>query len=503
MILITYNVRQTNSFDRLKPAYPAAATLSRFRRDVPLEIAANPGLKMAVYPKITIARSVGYRAQNNIADVRTVQERLNLLLDASRAPLVEDGYYGSLTKAMIGLFQSEVLGFVNPDQRVDPVGPTITAMNDPASKQKWQVKGRPPKPQPPKNDPVPIKPPDDPADMPKIAVLGPVDGTMGFDSFPPAKQVIGPAFIDSPPKRDGAWIMVPEKSTRSIRLGIDPEVPVQIWNKAIDEKGFVYEAFTGKPLLKASIDGTKLVIKGLQGVGRANCPLDIFQNGKHVRVYVSVKPRRVISVFAFHVQQGPLLKPRVSSGELKQAFEVANREIMIPQSNIELKLIGENTLSHKDIGHKLGRVVVDDNSNSKRDETKYLRPFMKQQVFPQPAGALPAKTVNMFIVRNIGTERGRRTKVLGNMEIETGMCMMDDRSFGSHTLTRGFGMALAHEVGHLLLGHMYSKHENTAHNPFPDALMYPALLGGTKLYRAEVEVMNPTSNFIPLFRRPS
>ncbi|TYC49409.1 hypothetical protein FMN50_25555 [Rhodobacterales bacterium] len=136
----------------------------------------------------------------------------------------------------------------------------------------------------------------------------------------------------------------------------------------------------------------------------------------------------------------------------------------------------------------------------KKDEIQFLRPFMKSQVFPQPAGAAPTKTVNMFIVRKIDNGKPH---TLGNMDIETGMCMMDDRSFGRHTLPRPFGIALAHEVGHLLIRKLYAKNDHSFHNPFPDALMFPALLGGTKLYRAEVEIMNPTAGFIPLFRRPS
>ncbi|MCR9060617.1 MAG: peptidoglycan-binding protein, partial [Rhodobacteraceae bacterium] len=75
---------------------------------------------MSTLPKIQIDRSVGHRAQNNIADVRKVQIQLNLLLDPGRTSLVEDGFYGPNTKEMIGDFQSKVLGFQFPDHRVDP-----------------------------------------------------------------------------------------------------------------------------------------------------------------------------------------------------------------------------------------------------------------------------------------------------------------------------------------------------------------------------------------------
>ncbi|WP_299815724.1 hypothetical protein [uncultured Roseibium sp.] len=458
---------------------------------------------MSSLPKISIARSVGFRAQNNIADVRTVQKRLNLLLDPSRTPLVEDGFHGPLTKGMIGDFQSKVLGFMNPDQRVDPVGPTLSALNDAASEAKWKVAPVTPKPVPPKDNPDKPTPdkPADPSGMPKIPVFGPTDGSPGFDGFPAPSQVLGPLQVKISPARDGAWIMVPEGSERSIRIGIDPDSPVRIAGKGVDEEGYAC-SFTKERLLRAVIKGQCLVIKGLNSC--KDCKLDLFQNGKHLRVYVSVKPRRIVPIFAFHVEHGPGLKSRVSSGELRTVFKIANSEVLIPQCNVELRLLGDELLSHKDIGRHLGFVVRSDSYENKRDEFKYLKPFAKERAFPQPSGADHIKTVNVFIVREMVStqKKGERpTKANGLMDYDTGMCLLDDRSYRKTTHINSIARTLSHEVGHLLIQQLYTHNADIvqphAHNPYDDALMYPGGLGN-KLYRVEVEAMNPTS-----FRPPS
>ncbi|MEP1157735.1 hypothetical protein [Roseibium sp.] len=455
---------------------------------------------MSNLPRVSIARSVGYRGQNNIADVRTVQERLNLLLDPSRTPLVEDGFHGPLTKGLIGDFQSKVLGFMNPDQRVDPVGPTLSALNDAASAAKWKGAPVTPKPVQPKDNPKPDKPVD-PSGMPKIPVFGPTDGHLGFDSFPAPSQVLGPLQVKFPPERDGAWIMVPEGSERSLRIGIDPDSPVRIAGKGVDEDGYA-RAFSNERLIRAVIKGQCLVIKGLNSC--KDCMLDLFQNGKHLRVYVSVKPRRIVPIFAFYVQHGPGLKSRVSSGELRTVLKIANSEILIPQCNVELRLLGDELLSHKEIGRHLGFVVREDVFKEKKDEFKYLKPFAKDRMFPQPAGADHVMTVNVFIVREIvsAQKKGERPmKVNGLMSYNTGMCLLDDRSYGKTTHIKSIARTLSHEIGHLLIQQLYTHNADmvqpNAHNPYDDALMFSGGLGN-KLYRVEVEAMNPTS-----FRPPS
>ena len=451
---------------------------------------------MVAMPEIRIGRSVGYRGQNNIADVRTVQERLNLLLDETRVPLVEDGFYGSFTKAMIGDFQSNVVGFFNPDERVDPNGKTLSALNDPASREKWKanpVSPVPPKPVDPKTDPP--EPPVDPSSMPKIPIYGALDGTRGFDTYPPPSQVLGPLQVKMQPQRDGAWIMVPEGGERTIVLGIDAGAPVKIRSKMIDDQGRV--SVPGrKTVFKASIEDQSLVIKGLKPC--KDCKLDLFQDGKHARVYVSVKPRRIVPVFAFYVEHGPGLKCRVSPDELRMVFQIANREILEPQCNVELRLMGDTFLSHKEIGRHLGFVVREDTVNTKKDEWKYLSPFMRKQQFPQSSSALQVKTVNLFIVRQLASfQEGdeRPVKARGAMRSNTGMCVIEDQSFGKKTRVAGIAHTLCHEVGHLLIEDLYKQTEGVGeHNPYRDALMYRAG-SGNKLYRVEIEAMNPTKSY--------
>ena len=77
-----------------------------------------------------IAKSVGVGGKNNKADVRVVQVLLNNFTTGLGLPaLITDGDYGSKTATAIRKFQSQVLGFPNPDGRVDPGGRTITKLN--------------------------------------------------------------------------------------------------------------------------------------------------------------------------------------------------------------------------------------------------------------------------------------------------------------------------------------------------------------------------------------
>lgn len=453
---------------------------------------------MSTLPKIQIDRSVGHRAQNNIADVRKVQIQLNLLLDPGRTSLVEDGFYGPNTKEMIGDFQSKVLGFQFPDHRVDPGAKTIKALNDEASRQKWKITPDTPKPVEP-DKPKPVNPVN-PEDLPKIVVHGPIDQKGGFDSYPAPVQVLGPTQVTSNVDRDGAWIMVPNGGERTIRLGISPDAPVKFVSNGVDENGVV-RSFRKQELIKVTSHGQNLTIKGLNPC--KNCKVDIVSNGRHLRLYVSVKPQRIVPLFVFHVEHGPGMKSRVSASELRTVLKIANSEILRPQCNVEFDLKDQRALSHKDIGKHLGAIVRDDTFNSKKDEWKYLRPFVNSRKFPQPNGAEPTTTVNLFIVRNMRSvqEEGKRPiKVWGAMDSSSGMCVMQDRSIGRFTGVNGLAHTLCHELGHLLIGQIYV-HGNDivqpkSHNPYSDALMYSGGKGN-KLYRIEIEAMNPTRHQPP------
>jgi hypothetical protein len=93
---------------------------------------------MAITSSVGIIASVGRGGRNNAQDVRAIQERLNVLMGTSRQHLTVDGLSGPKTRGMIGDFQRNVLNFRWPDQRVDPAGKTIRALNDPDSARQWQ-----------------------------------------------------------------------------------------------------------------------------------------------------------------------------------------------------------------------------------------------------------------------------------------------------------------------------------------------------------------------------
>ncbi|MEO1116194.1 MAG: hypothetical protein AAFY05_27905, partial [Pseudomonadota bacterium] len=231
--------------------------------------------------------------------------------------------------------------------------------------------------------------------------------------------------------------------------------------------------FKKEELLRVSVTGQVLTIKGLNPC--KNCKLDIVQNGRHLRIYVSVKPLRVVPLFVFHVEHGPGMKSRVSSSELRTVLKIANSEILRPQCNVELDLKGQAELSHKDIGKHLGAIVRGDVFNDKKDEWKYLRPFLKDRTFSQPHGADHVKTVNLFIVRNMKNtaEEGERPMpVWGAMDGKSGMCVMRDRSIGRFTGVNGLAHTLCHELGHMLIGQIYVHGHDIvqpeSHNPYTD-----------------------------------
>jgi len=93
---------------------------------------------MPIHTSIGIQGSVGKGGQNLTTDVWVVQERLNDLMGPSRVELEVDGKSGPLTRGKIYDFQKNVLGVLRPDSRVDAIGKTIAALNDPASEMKWR-----------------------------------------------------------------------------------------------------------------------------------------------------------------------------------------------------------------------------------------------------------------------------------------------------------------------------------------------------------------------------
>ena len=456
---------------------------------------------MSALPKlmpIQITSSVGRMARNTMRDVRTVQERLNFLMQPSWKRLVEDGLCGPMTKAVIGDFQSKVLGFQKPDERVDPAARTIKALNDTASANKWRGGTGPLgplQPNPGSNDPV-FEDPISPETMPKIGVIGPTDGNAGFDTFPAPAQILGPAHVNKRVPRDGAWLMVPKGGRRSLRINIDPTAPVQFVGRGISADGSAW-SFRREKLLRAEAKGNTIIIHGLQSC--KDCRLDIVQNGKHLRLYVSVKPRRVVPLIVFYVDHGPRRNPRFSPKDLRSAIEIANRNIFLPQCNLELKLLDDRILRREEIGHRLGSIIRCDPSNPNRDESKYLAPFVRKATVPQPDGAEPVDARNLFVVREIRSvshDEPLAHKPIG-LHISTGMILIDDRSFGAISLVKDVAETIAHEIGHSLIGQLYQgfhmPKRHWSHNPHFDALMHPAG-PGTKIYRIEAEVLNPTGS---------
>ncbi len=92
---------------------------------------------MPINSSVGIFGSVGANGKNQHNDVVAIQQRLNDLMHPPRVPLVVDGISGRKTRRMIRDFQKCVCHFNRPDGRVDPVGKTILALNDPGSEGKW------------------------------------------------------------------------------------------------------------------------------------------------------------------------------------------------------------------------------------------------------------------------------------------------------------------------------------------------------------------------------
>ncbi|MEM1049351.1 MAG: hypothetical protein AAGL24_24580, partial [Pseudomonadota bacterium] len=269
---------------------------------------------MAQLPTIQIDNSVGRMARNNMRDVRTVQERLNLLMAASWQPLKPDGMAGPVTQGVIGRFQKEVVGFQNPDERVDPRGATITALNDAASATKWHggtISG----PDGP-DDPTDPAKPVTPAGPPTIPIFGTTDFKGGFDTFPPPPQVLDRSIITAPPKRDGAWIMLPKGTERVVRIGLRNDSPVAFAGRGV-YRGACYDAAQHKVFSAERIAADLVRIRGLHPC--SDFALDIVQDDRYARIYVSVKPRRVVPLVVRYVEQTRNFRILLSGAELRQA----------------------------------------------------------------------------------------------------------------------------------------------------------------------------------------
>ncbi len=420
-------------------------------------------------------------ARNNMRDVRAVQERLNLLMAASWQPLKPDGMAGPLTQGVIGRFQKEVVGFQNPDERVDPGGATIKALNDASSATKWHggtIFG----PTDPDDPPRPVTP----SGPPTIPVFGTSDFKGGFDTYPPPAHVLDRSIIAAPPKRDGAWIMIPKGSERVIHLGLNSDQPVAFAGRGV-YRGACYNGGRKKVFSAERIANNLVKIRGVYPC--SDFALEIVQGDRYARIYVSVKPRRVVPLIVRYVEQKRNFQILLSGAELRQAISIAN-QILEPQSNVKLELVADSVLRFEDIGRRVGRVID-------TDEFRHLAKFNRNGEHPQEQHARRVPMINVYVVRAIKSkEPGVSPAGVANWTENT--ILLDDRSIGSRTNVNAVGRTLAHEVGHHLLQHFYDGWKqfavNIGHNPYRDSLMYESTsFGGSRLYRAEIEQINPSN----------
>lgn len=103
---------------------------------------------MPISSTIRIQGSVGAGGRNAAVDAKAVQQRLNDLMRPPRVKLVVDGLVGPKTKAMIGDFQTNVVGLRPADSRVDPNGRTLAALNTAQSEGIWARQSAAPAPAP-------------------------------------------------------------------------------------------------------------------------------------------------------------------------------------------------------------------------------------------------------------------------------------------------------------------------------------------------------------------
>ena len=433
---------------------------------------------MSKLTPIQIDNSVGRMARNNMRDVRTVQERFNLLMAPSWQPLKPDGIAGPITQGAIGRFQEQVLGFRNPDRRVDPRGRTIKALNDAASATKWHG-GPPPGPD---NPPRPVTP----SGAPTIPIFGTTDFRGGFDTFPPPRQVLNYSTIIDQPPRDGAWIMIPRRAERVIRVGLRPDLPVAFAGRGVHHEA-CYNALKKKVFSADRVASDLVRIRGTYPC--QDFALDIVQGDRYARLYVSVKPLRVVPLIVRYVEQRRNFRILLSGSELRRAIGIAN-DIVVPQSNVRIKLLADSVLPFEEIGRRVGRVIDG-------DEFEHLAKFNQNVNFQQEQFARAVPLINVYVVRKIKNDM---PGTVGLAYWNRNTIFLDDRSYGRDTNVHAVGRALAHEVGHILLRNFFDGWKqfaiNIAHNPFGDALMYPSL-GGSRLYRAEIEKFNPSKLLTP------
>ncbi|MEM1049167.1 MAG: hypothetical protein AAGL24_23645, partial [Pseudomonadota bacterium] len=227
--------------------------------------------------------------------------------------------------------------------------------------------------------------------------------------------------------------------------------------------------------------------------------LDIVQDDRYARIYVSVKPRRVVPLVVRYVEQTRNFRILLSGAELRQAISLAN-EILEPQSNVRIELVADSVLRFEEIGRRVGRVVDG-------EEFVYLGKFNRDGNYPQEQFARMVPMINVYVVRAIKSNE-RHVTIRGWANSDANTILLDDRSIGRRTNVRAVGRTLAHEVGHLLLRDFYDGWKqfavNIGHNPFGDALMYESSAkGGSRLYRAEIEQLNPFSGVLPPHYDPS
>jgi len=123
-----------------------------------------------------------------------------------------------------------------------------------------------------------------------IAVIDPQASAFGYEHRRP----------------DWPWIMVPEGETRTLTLGINAKDPVVLNGPAPD--GTVELLHMNRCHVK--LNGMRLQIRGMQST--RNIPIDLYQPGRYLRVWVSVKSRLDVHIIAHYVEHGPLLKTRIS-----------------------------------------------------------------------------------------------------------------------------------------------------------------------------------------------
>ncbi|SET62833.1 peptidoglycan L-alanyl-D-glutamate endopeptidase CwlK [Nitrosomonas marina] len=92
---------------------------------------------MSINQSIFIEKSVGKNGINQPFDVEIIKKQLNAQMPVSYSRLMINGTCDSNTIDTIIDFQKKVLGFRQPDGRVDPNGKTLLALNDPVSSVKW------------------------------------------------------------------------------------------------------------------------------------------------------------------------------------------------------------------------------------------------------------------------------------------------------------------------------------------------------------------------------